>query len=176
MIISQQVELFTVMQSHSGSSESADENGDGNESGNEEKRNMEGPPDFSLLLRHRLCPVLSIMLASEFVIGLESTGNNKEGMRGRADSKSSNNGSGGNRRRRQMEKSKKGRIVCDNPASFTLLMTLTKLAATIITVFRTHSALASSLDLECHVLLVSLVKYVKAATEVIHDSHEFEVR
>lgn len=54
-------------------------------------------------------------------------------------------------------------------------MTLTKLAATIITVFGTHSALASSLDLECHVLLVSLVKYVKAAMEVIRDSHEFEV-
>jgi len=41
----------------------------------------------------------------------------------------------------------RGRMVGDNPVSFTLLMTLTKLATTIMNVFGMHSALALSLDL-----------------------------
>lgn len=69
-----------------------------------------------------------------------------------------NNGGGGN-----------------NPASFALLLTLMKLAATMINVYGTHPTLQESLHSECHVLMVSLVKYIKAATEFMRDSHDFEV-
>ncbi len=151
MIISQQVELFTKIQEKK-EDEDNDDDGD-------------GEPDFAALLRKRLCPVLSNMLASEFVTGLETTDSNDEIDKG---SKKNNTG------RRRHPDSPRKRMVGDNPASFTLLMTLTKLAATIITVYGTRSALASSLHPECHVLLVSLVKYIKAATEVIRDCHEFE--
>ena len=170
MIISQQVDLFTktTLKNTSGNSSKG---GDDNKnidctenSGNDEEAKS-SEPDFSLLLRNRLCPVLSNMLTSEFVTGLDHPD----------DDNGVNVGSSGNRRRRNPD-SPQRRMVGDNTASFALLMTLTKLAATIITVFGTHSALASSLDSECHVLVVSLVKYVKAATEVIRDSNEFEVR
>ena len=170
MIISQQVDLFTET-TLKNMDESISKEGDDNKNidrseniGNDEGAKS-SEPDFSLLLRNRLCPVLSNMLTSEFVSGLDSPD----------DDNGVNIGSNGNRRRRNPDVPQR-RMVGDNTASFALLMTLTKLAATIITVFGTHSALASSLDSECHVLVVSLVKYVKAATEVIRDSNEFEVR
>ena len=158
MIVSQQVELFTKKSSNEGEKE-----GDDNT-----KYNF---PDFASLLQNRLCPVLSNMLTSEFVTGLDHA---DDEMIDRDSEGSSNNRHHRRHRSSHPPESSQRLMAGDNPASFALLMTLTKLAGTIITLFGTHSS--SSLDSECHVLIVSLVKYVKAATEVIRDSHDFEVR
>ena len=157
MIISQQVELFTTQ---SGTEKVSKDDDDDDDDDDISIRK----PDFSLLLRNRLCPVLSNMLTTEFVTGLDSTDEENPRITN-------------NRRRHHHHHhdSTQRRMVGDNPASFALLMTLIKLAATIITEFGTKTSLASSLDSECHVLIVSLLKYVKAATELIRDSHDFEV-
>jgi len=65
---------------HTGAAQSCSYNNDNNEKYCDERGGNEGdekkhdnddqPPDFSLSLRNRLWPVLSNLLASEFVIGL----------------------------------------------------------------------------------------------------------
>ncbi len=167
MIISQQVALFT---------QSNYDQNNGDIALVDNIYDEQQHPDFALLLRNRLCPVLSNMLTSEFVTGLDGANNDGAVVETMSKTKSSNRHHSRNRNRSYTDSSSSSQrlMAGDNPASFALLMILTKLAATIITVYGAHSALL--LDSECHVLIVSLVKYVKAATEVIRDSHEFEVR
>jgi len=112
-------------------------------------------PNFPSLLCDRVCPLLSNTLTSEFVIGLngrKSDPNIDPRISGQRSSD------------------------CNNPSSFSLLLILTQLASTIITIYGNNkkNPLSSVMHEECHVLLVCLVKFVKAATELLRDLDDFE--
>lgn len=156
MILRQHVKLFTTFSTTRRDEDAIDKD-------TAVTNNME----FPFLLKNHVCPLLSNTLTSEFVFDLNRAS--------RYENENANKNSDVQNKA----------IDTNNPASFSLLLILIKLASTVITSYGPRvlndKAMNNSCEKsatfmlgECHVLLVSLVKFIKAVTEVYKDSYDFE--
>lgn len=109
---------------------------------------IEGSCDFPSLLPQALCPLISDTLATEFIVGL-----NHDDV---------------------TEKDAKMSGTDQDERSISLLLILLKISFTLVTYVR-HPSYADSMNSECHLIMICLVKFIKAATEVYRDANDFEV-
>ena len=104
--------------------------------------------DFSSLLPLTLCPLISDTLATEFIVGLNHDSVAEKGVTSTGED--------------------------EDASSISLLLILLKISFTLVSYDRNPSY-ADSMNRECHLIMICLVKFIKAATEVYRDANDFEV-